>query len=126
LAYTDTHIECQYARAVYSLEDESAGQRVRQRTTRGEAPWRLGIGGEAGVPDDIEVVARHWNPVEAEVDVGATGVSPVQRLPMSRARPARVTRMASFSSDPIGQSATAVRVSAPATGGHSACMPVDG
>ena len=57
---------------MHRLDDEGAVQRVRQGTARGEAPRRLGIRCEAGVPDDIEVVTWHWNPLDSKIGVGTT------------------------------------------------------
>jgi hypothetical protein len=58
--------------SMHGLDDQRAIERVRQRSLAGEAPGRVRVRGESGVPDDVEVIADLWNPMKAKIEVSAS------------------------------------------------------
>src|SRR2546426_6287530 len=57
--------------SVHRLHNECTVQWVAQCRRTGEAMWCHGVGRVPGVPDQVQIVADHRNPMEAQIEIDA-------------------------------------------------------
>jgi hypothetical protein len=56
---------------VNRLDDEGAVQRVAQGSGAGEAVWCHRVRREAGIPDNVEIIADDATPMKPQVEIDA-------------------------------------------------------